>query len=419
MARAVLKGARVLPGSTRSLPVSAAPRWLTLALGFLAASLGFPRLAQAQNVSMGIDVTRSESARPVDQFPLYISYDDCISDDTFGFPLNLTNLSVPSQVTSIEVWLTEGGTNECTLNSSRAGVAPVCKLVYQQAAGQLKAVVVEIPARDIANALTGTGCVDGGANTLPREVRLYFLAIRSSTVGGDVPVADAVVFDKAKVDLLGPTAPTGITAGIGENALVLSYTPSTEQDTLGYQFFCDPGGLAPAEDAGTDAAAEASDAGVEDASVDGGDGGDAAADASEVELPVTGDFPGAASCPPSDFLVPGRLPTGLSSCGTSRSPKGVASGLTNGVETTVGIAAFDAVGNLGKLSDLVCATPNPVDDFFKLYRQAGGQAGGGFCSIGSLPEASLFGLGLLGTSMALVVRRRRRDAVRPDREGRQ
>jgi hypothetical protein len=392
-----------------------------LGFGVLAVGLGLVRSAHAQNITLGIDVTRSVSNRPIDQFPLYVSYADCVSDDILSFPVNLVNLSVPSQMTSLEVWLTEGGTNECTLNSARAGLVPVCKLVYQQAAGQLKSIIAKIPAKDIANALTGSGCVDTGANTLPREVRIYFLAIRSSTVGGDVPVGDAVVFDKTKVDLLGPTAPTDITVGIGENSLSLSYTPSTEQDTLGYKFFCDRGSGAPGEDAGVDTDADASsDADVaadaaSDADADGGAGGDAAV--SEVPLPSTGDFPGAALCPTSTVLIPGQLPSGAS-CGSSRSPKGVATGLPNGVESTVGIAAFDQVGNLGKLSDLVCDTPNPIDDFFKLYRQAGGQAGGGFCSVGGVPAAPLFGVGLLGTAMALALRRRRRLAPSRADEGR-
>lgn len=401
MARAVLKGARVSPGSSRSSRIVVASWRLTLGLAVMAVGLGVGRPARAQSISLGVDVVRSASARPIDQFPLYVSYADCVSDDVFSFPVNLTNLSVPSQVTSIEAWLTEGGTNDCTLNSSRAGLVPVCKLVYQQAAGQSKSVIAKVPARDIANALTTTGCVDTGANTLPREVRIYFLAIRSSTVGGDVPATDAVVFDKTKVDLLGPTAPTDITVGIGENALILSYTPSTEQDTLGYRFFCDTGEEAPEEDAGGGGA----DAGS-DAAADAADAGDVG-DAGEV-APSVGEFPGAASCPPSSVLIPGQLPAGRAACGSSRSPKGVASGLTNGLESTVGVAAFDQVGNLGKLSDLVCGTPNPIDDFFKLYRQAGGQAGGGFCSVGSFPGASLVGVGVLSTAMALALRRGRR-----------
>jgi len=71
----------------------------------------------------------------------------------------------------------------------------------------------------------------------------------------------------------------------------------------------------------------------------------------------------------------------------------------------------DKVGNVGRLSLLACGTPEPVDDFYEIYRKAGGEAGGGFCgmcAVGdgarraplSIGGALLLALGLLARRSA-------------------
>jgi hypothetical protein len=79
----------------------------------------------------------------------------------------------------------------------------------------------------------------------------------------------------------------------------------------------------------------------------------------------------------------------------------------------------DAVGNVSKLSSIECAAPVEATDFYESYRNRGGQAGGGVCSVrpGS-PRTSMvapFGAGaallLLG---ARRLSRRRRDARRAE-----
>ena len=81
------------------------------------------------------------------------------------------------------------------------------------------------------------------------------------------------------------------------------------------------------------------------------------------------------------------------------------------MEYTIAVAAIDSVGNQGQLSEPTCATPMEVDDFFELYRDAGGEAGGGFCSCG-IPGRHRRGLGALGLLAAFAIagaaRRRRR-----------
>jgi hypothetical protein len=85
-------------------------------------------------------------------------------------------------------------------------------------------------------------------------------------------------------------------------------------------------------------------------------------------------------------------------------------GLTNGVWYNVVVAAVDGSGNVGPPSPEVCDYPAPVSDFWKTYRNAGGQAGGGFCALETLgaPAGASFALGVAGAGLLAAVRRRRR-----------
>jgi hypothetical protein len=89
--------------------------------------------------------------------------------------------------------------------------------------------------------------------------------------------------------------------------------------------------------------------------------------------------------------------------------KGSVTNLTNFQRYTVAIAAVDGVGNVGPLSSLVCETPQPIDDFYKVYRDAGGRAGGGYCQVGLAglsPPGGLPLLAALSSLGALAFRRR-------------
>jgi len=86
-------------------------------------------------------------------------------------------------------------------------------------------------------------------------------------------------------------------------------------------------------------------------------------------------------------------------------------GLKNGTTYTVVVSAVDAFGNVGSPSGEVCDYPAPVNDFFTLYRAAGGQAGGSFCAleaVGAPTGATLTSVGFGAAAFALVRRRRRK-----------
>jgi hypothetical protein len=93
-------------------------------------------------------------------------------------------------------------------------------------------------------------------------------------------------------------------------------------------------------------------------------------------------------------------------------------GLIDGVTYNVAVAAVDNSGNVGPASTQECDYPAPVNDFWDLYRDAGGGAGGGFCAlggpaVGGPPEGGAgtpVGLALAGCAAvagALAVSRRR------------
>jgi len=54
-----------------------------------------------------------------------------------------------------------------------------------------------------------------------------------------------------------------------------------------------------------------------------------------------------------------------------------------------------------------CDTPQPIDDFFKVYRDAGGQAGGGYCQAGPVGMADSAPLLAAASSLAAWLLRRR------------
>jgi hypothetical protein len=84
-------------------------------------------------------------------------------------------------------------------------------------------------------------------------------------------------------------------------------------------------------------------------------------------------------------------------------------GLLDGVNYNVVVSAVDNFGNVGPPSTQQCAIPAPVNDFWKDYRAAGGQAGGGFCALEAVgaPAGSTVAFGAFGAFVVAGLRRRR------------
>jgi hypothetical protein len=85
-------------------------------------------------------------------------------------------------------------------------------------------------------------------------------------------------------------------------------------------------------------------------------------------------------------------------------------GLQNGIPYLVGVAAIDFSGNASPITKVFLQTPVATRDFYNGYREAGGQAQGGFCAFGGRAGRGVTPVFALAT-LALVIRglaRRRR-----------
>jgi hypothetical protein len=127
---------------------------------------------------------------------------------------------------------------------------------------------------------------------------------------------------------------------------------------------------------------------------------------------------GAAGATPScvsDEITPGSFPDPDTFCGettglTSQSASTFYPNdqINNGSTYAVAVVATDRVGNIGRLSEAACATPQPVTGFFERYKQSGGRAGRG-CALMTAPGVSTaWLLALLGAIFTLRLERRRR-----------
>lgn len=151
----------------------------------------------------------------------------------------------------------------------------------------------------------------------------------------------------------------------------------------------------------------------------GGTGGTAGAGGAEACVENVNSETGTCT---SCTLREGEQPPGDAyKCGTIQGTgsSGLAAVLENGRYNAVAVAAFDRIGNVGPLSVSRCATPIEVQDFYEDYRDRGGKAGGGLCSVQSQGQSRskpfsaagpLFGA-LAGAAFLL---RRRRRSRRPE-----
>lgn len=310
---------------------------------------------------------------------LWISRADCEAGpdhrgDEFRFPLTLDGNYSSYE---LQVWVGGPG-NDCSDPAARTGNSPQCWLVYK-GVPTTNTPTIDVRVQDIVGMHKTTETPNGpgsgtvsdctpepGSTSAPQAVTLYFMFISGS--GGTV-VGNGLTWS-TQYALMGPRPPTELSAGSGNTQLVLRWKPSNDANLSAYRYFCDP---KPGKEA----------------------------EASSGE-----------TCPATS-LVSGEVPPSHLECGNvtnSTATEGHVKGLANGHAYSVAIAGVDSVGNVGPLSNVVCASPEPTDDFYQLYRDAGGTAGGGFCSIGQGPASSKGPLGLaavfVGTAIFFGIRRR-------------
>ncbi|WP_437716965.1 hypothetical protein WMF45_11465 [Sorangium sp. So ce448] len=372
------------------------PRLCAVALA-AAALAGGARQAGAA-VTISSDVVRTKLTRPDAENPLWISHQDCVTDNDLQFTLTLDNVSTSE---SLEVWVTQSTDCSVAENRRSGGYCKPLPLTLTPAT----TVTVTLPAKMIAKEFLGAdNCeVASQASTNATQMTIYFLRLPTA----DQNASSYAPWDKTKVDLLGPKPPTDVKAHSGDGRILVDYTQNEADEVLGYYLYCDDGGQSSPASSGAGAAGGGDGA--------AGAGGGAAGGGDGAAGTGGGTTSGGSSGCQSSLLVPGEIPDSAQRCGSvGRASRGEATeNIVNGRSYVVGVAAYDQVGNAGPLSAISCATAADVDGFFEQYRDAGGQAGGGFCSIEGPVGAGRWAAAPLaavaaGAALGLLRRSRRR-----------
>lgn len=417
-----------MPYALRSFPrqrpsPSARRRRPRVALGLaLLALFAAETAARAQTpggpgVEVGPLVTRSFPSgdnaplRPQNLNPTGISFDDCQTDISLNFTLTLSGLPQPSL--SLQAWV---GNADCTALDARRATTAQCWPAIPGAITPAQVAKVSVRARDVvahqsnAQKPVTYGAAGEEACTVQQSPGATALSIYFIWVDGTGNAQGTAGKYDLKSDMVGPPAPTGITAGDGDRIAQLSWTQGVNPDTTGFKVFCQPIGDAPSTDpnATTDPTYDlvCQDGGMTDPVLD--DAGNVITPAQPIDggcVQVATTEAGATdpTCPaPTTDTVCADISGNIASGATVPD-------LVNGQRYSFAVAGTDAFGNVGPVSEPACATPTPVDDFFRRYRNAGGGAGG--CSLDAMADAAPGTSALLASSTMMVfawLRRRRK-----------
>jgi hypothetical protein len=388
------------------------PRWTLRAVAALVLfwTLALPEVSLGQTQpATGVTLSQAgfrflrEVRRPDGQLPNWISRRDCLEDDPrFDDDPNFQRATIQMSPTvkgfktgwSLQVWAGSGV--DCTDVNQRQGAVARCWQVAQVPNANTLVVTVDVSPRKVAGqrATLDVAPDNISADVCNQQIQLpiaFYLMLVDA--GGNIQ-GSVAKWENTNLDLLGPTAPTALRAGVGEEALVAKWTvpvAGDQDDIDGFAVYCDVAGSSPPDGSGMGGAGIGGQAGL------AGNGG------------ATG-TPGGCG---SGRLVPGQLPPLELQCaraGGRGTREARAGGLQNGVTYAIAVAGVDRVGNSGQLSPLACGTPQEVTTFFEAYRLAGGEGGGGFCAFG-LPgaPAGTFAGGLLAAGLLWL----RRRSVRP------
>jgi hypothetical protein len=345
------------------------------ALLLVAASAGAQTLTAPTNIRRHTEETG--------MLPGWINRADCLADEIIRFDIRVDG-AIDTSFT-LQPFIGEN----CEDKDRRTqGANATCRALGESYTPSMST-PIELSVRQIIAGSLGTGVatIDGGTDVgaggagsedpgectgidHPRNYKIYFMLTNSSN---DEPTANytRATWD-GQIDLAGPEAPSGVTAGTGENTVLVRWTADNSTpvaEMRGFNLYCDPpAGAGPDSDAG------------------------------------------GTTCP-TDALVPNQIPSDAvrttNFCGEAL---GNASSLetrplTNGMTYAIAVAGVDTFHNVGPLSNTTCGTPKPVTGFFEAYRDAGGKAGGGFCAVGA--GRSRVGAAVVAFALAAFAFRRR------------
>jgi len=364
-----------------------------------AALIGIAPVVRAQVTS--VTVTTSSITRQLASGSYYPSHivdgtyqgiglKDCTDNTEIVFPIIVTGL--PDDTVTFEIW---AGTGDCTQpgatnNASTATCWPVAANPQPESVMSIALRVADIvsqlgvtpPSQSYASAQTSV-CTSASSTTttLTSDAGMTSSTSGESTVnvffmffptGSSTPSVSSAAYP-LKVKLSGPGACTNVTAGSGDGLLIVDFTPPTgETDIQGYDLLAQP-------------------------NKSGADGAVATTCSSTIN----------ASSAATACADGGAAPLICTQVNGTTNGADTISGLTNGTSYAVAVAAFDQFGNTGTLSSVACSTPQPIDDFWKVYGQNG--AGAGSCTLETVgshgsPAAAF----VVGIVTVVLIRRRKK-----------
>jgi hypothetical protein len=375
--------------------------------------------------------------------PWAINYQDCVDDVKFTFSIAFSGVMTDL---SFAVWTGSAGSGyDCSQPSQRTVAGSDCRTLYGP--GEVNRQIM-LTAQQLVSDHGVDGCEEDISG---RNVNLYFALVDSdgNPPGGATASSSCSgwcsKWDEIEVDLRGPSQPSNVSAGVGENLLLVNWKTAANKDINGYRLYCYPAprgaststaGYRPlADDAGlgdTDGGVLVGqdDAGLTDGQGQAGStstgstraGAGGAGQAGSTSISGTADLTTAgqqgtaststATVAPCDsgVLAPGERPDEAYRCGSvegATASRANAKGLSNGIEYAVAVAAVDTVGNVGELSNIACGTPHQLDDFFEVYRREGGNGGGGYCAATGRSRSGTLALAMGALLVAGALRQRR------------
>lgn len=347
--------------------------------------------------------------------PEAISYADCFANQTLEITYTASGFTANQ---SLQVW---AGTQDCKPIAARSGTTQQCWRPYGNLPNA-QAQTITIPVRNILTRRADTNVGDYSKDSSVcngislTTYSLFFMWVQGA---GTDPIGTTDQVD-IQVKTVGPGSLSGLKVLPGNTRLIVTWDAVGEAgtvDQVGVRVYCDdkPSSKAPQTKTVTTCAdaSASTDAETDAEAVDSGDSGcttkvetvSGGGSCSSTNLAPATDS-GTSTLPDSKYLC--AETGGMGSRVVVESFNGQP--LTNDQTYAVAVAAVDSYGNVGDLADATCATPGATTDFWQLYKDSGGQAGG--CSTDAAPVGGLLsGLPLM-VLVGSLVRRRAKKASR-------
>jgi hypothetical protein len=240
----------------------------------------------------------------------------------------------------------------------------------------------------LSSGVCGSSTSCDSTSTCTNPTNSVIISFWAQTKASTYPDMSDMSISLSTVGKVAYDPPTDVTAEGGNEALIVNWgwasdlSPSTDTNFLGVQLFCQRGESTQVFASGSFDLSYMS-----------------ATTTCPNIVPLTSSNTGLSQLDPN-YLCSGLLP------GTTTSHR--ITGLQNGIPYGVGVAVVDKFYNVSAISTVVYATPIPTVDFYSEYRNVGGKAEGGYCTLSgrrSRPGVVAI-LGFAGLGLVLRLRRR-------------